>query len=533
MINLATASTTQALATDPRAAVLWLGPAAAILLAGLGRRRLPPGVSEGLFVGSLSGLLLTQHSALFDTSQRGLALGAGLVALAVLWLVVGVWIERDTRASRDPDDLARRGRRRQFSSHATALAAALALPALLAGGLHPDAWTVAAVIVLLAGVAAAHLALLGVGAALWALVATPFTAAYIFGAAGPRPLLAQHIHGLLPFALGAVALALVLWAVLRDWRHRARIWHADPARLVDPPPPHRTSSRLAVAFSVLTTATALLRPDAVLTPIGLALAAYACLGVGHRRRSNALGAAGLAMGSAAVLTVPIAWLPSSPANAMLGAALAGMHMLWLARFWQQQLDDGRPWTTTGRLISAARRLGQMAVGAEVLFVGLWFFGPDAASAGGWQAYVVFIALTLHATLLIGDAVRTGGVPSALAGSAALVVAGIAAVQIAQPARVAAPLAAVLGVAALLLALRTTAQRAPVAHAWAYNAYVGGLLPVGIWFAAAAGATWTASPTLTTVGIGGVLLATVWRWVLAPRLTPPGTEPATGTNEVDA
>ncbi|MBN1491529.1 MAG: hypothetical protein JXA69_16575, partial [Phycisphaerae bacterium] len=86
-------------------------------------------------------------------------------------------------------------------------------------------------------------------------------------------------------------------------------------------------------------------------------------------------------------------------------ALAIMTFIWhwLAGFWLQQLDDGRPWTTSGRMIPVARRVGFMvaAIGVLVaLHLAAWpkmrlVTDPDR-SLGSWIRGSIGIGLLLVA-----------------------------------------------------------------------------------------------------------------------------------------
>jgi hypothetical protein len=84
----------------------------------------------------------------------------------------------------------------------------------------------------------------------------------------------------------------------------------------------------------------------------------------------------------AVVSFPVACIPASVGGPelasrlplLLGAALIGLSVMvflwqWLPVVWDQQLEDGRPWTTTGRMIPVTRRFGGI-VGAFGVIAGL-------------------------------------------------------------------------------------------------------------------------------------------------------------------
>src|SRR5690606_26505512 len=53
----------------------------------------------------------------------------------------------------------------------------------------------------------------------------------------------------------------------------------------------------------------------------------------------------------------ISGFPSILNRAVFGLALMTGVWHWLMGVWKQQLDDGKPWTTAGRLIRCLRRVG--------------------------------------------------------------------------------------------------------------------------------------------------------------------------------
>ncbi len=198
---------------------------------------------------------------------------------------------------------------------------------------------------------------------------------------------------------GALTLAVAVGTVLADWRRRVHLWRTDPARLVELPRRPRRLHRLVAAACVLVGFAAINLAREPCTPIAVLLAAYACLTVGHRECSNAIGRAGLVLVGVGITCAAVAWLPSSPANPTLGAALAALLLLWLARFWQQQLNSGRPWTTTGRLIPEARYLTWIAVAIEGGLAVKWF--PSGA-LDDWQAVTACVLVLVHWGALVRD-----------------------------------------------------------------------------------------------------------------------------------
>jgi len=91
--------------------------------------------------------------------------------------------------------------------------------------------------------------------------------------------------------------------------------------------------------------------------------------------------------------MPRWWTPDALAEvfnrALLGLALMTGLWYWLAGVWHQQLDNDQPWTTTGRLVRTAQRVGYMT-GALALLVSfhlsLWpqLSYAHTVDAEGWR-----------------------------------------------------------------------------------------------------------------------------------------------------
>ncbi len=88
---------------------------------------------------------------------------------------------------------------------------------------------------------------------------------------------------------------------------------------------------------------------------------------------------------------PIEQLPVVQSGALLGLSAASLLWFWLASVWGRQLRDGRAWTTTGRLIPLADRVGFLSAGLAVLVGRGWRCGrgritapPITACLGWWR-----------------------------------------------------------------------------------------------------------------------------------------------------
>ena len=134
-------------------------------------------------------------------------------------------------------------------------------------------------------------------------------------------------------------------------------------------------------------------------------------------------------------------------NAVLFAlAIAAALWYWFTRFWDQQLLDGAAWTTTGRMIPHARRVGFIVLALAVLTafqMALWPLRVPSES---------------------GDA----GIGRMIAGVLGILL--VAQAGAAQARRVDSPTAATLAVAALVAAATHVIFRAPpsVARGWLFQ-----------------------------------------------------------------
>lgn len=448
---------------------------AAIGAALVGYRLLPRGVGQGLFVTALSGLLLINYT--FNAEPRDadwtLRAGACLTSLSLLWLIVAAWVERAPGDSPGPE------LRRHVAQQATVVFALLAGGVIVAEmrGAAGEELPLTSLLLLLLVVAGGgwlrgerNLAGYGV---LGLLLTVLWLAVPPLWLTGRKTFVAGVI-----LLAAAVSLAIVLGGVLLDWRRRARVPMAEPQLLLQPPARHRRAYALALVLCVGVGAGAVLVGSSLLTPLALGLAALAVLGVGHRWRSNAIGELGLVLMAGVVVSAGAAWLPGGVAGEVLGWTLASLWLQWLARFWHQQLDEGRPWTSAGRLIPLARRLSYVAAAGAFVWVVSWVVpGLRGTLAGGWAAIPCALLLLLLASMLVRDARRQGSGVAAL-GAVLAATGGVVALQQFVVGRGwTLPWSLWIAFATMLIAVRTRSPQRDTPVEATFNAFIGGVAPM--------------------------------------------------------
>jgi len=258
----------------------------------------------------------------------------------------------------------------------------------------------------------------------------------------------------------AIVLATSVAADLLFRRKRARAWPARLPDLIDGYPhwPGVTEVMCGLAAAVLLLGVfELLQFGPYRWQLHAANAVTAltcgaaCLMQAHRHWSP-LGALGFGLISLAAAAVAGALVPATVEagarieyavrlpvlfNSILFAlAVMGALWYWLSGFWQQQLHDGQPWTTAGRMIPTARLLGfaLLALGLVVAAqMALWPMRGTARmddnSLGRLIAGVSAIALLI--ILAARVALRTGS-PTTAGLGVALTLTGIAFVAIRWP-----------------------------------------------------------------------------------------------------
>lgn len=202
----------------------------------------------------------------------------------------------------------------------------------------------------------------------------------------------------------ALTLLLVAATVLRDFafrRRRNRAWPDDLDAYLKPYPRPAGIHALTciVAGLILTLGVyQIVQPDGSVTSTGfvgvatLGMAAAATFFLAYREWSLALAELGMALTTVSIarLSLGLAGLFTDRAHApeyadrmpvifnavIFALAIMAALWFWLSRFWDQQLLDGVPWTTTGRMIPLARKTGFVVTAMAVLTTFQMAFWPE-------------------------------------------------------------------------------------------------------------------------------------------------------------
>jgi hypothetical protein len=161
-------------------------------------------------------------------------------------------------------------------------------------------------------------------------------------------------------------------------RHRrARAWPDALENLTAPPPAwpgfRYSVGIVGVAILVLTC----VHVATIWAAASAFLAGGALLAMVGRRWEENLADLGVGLLSIGIASLPLVvlrgqekptwlWFANVFNGLVVGLAAATGLWHWLAGVWEQQLDGARPWTTTGRLIRNARRVGFLCAATGVL-----------------------------------------------------------------------------------------------------------------------------------------------------------------------
>ena len=176
-----------------------------------------------------------------------------------------------------------------------------------------------------------------------------------------------------------LSLAVVLSQVWSRWHFRRQVWLTEPERLLEPHTPAAVLMNFAVLLSIAAAITALCSPARWHLPLAVWMAAFGAFGAAHLCWHPLRGAVGVGVLMVMFIKLGDAWLWSSGYLGEFLGALLGLGLArWLARFWEQQLDQGQPWTTAGRLIPVCRRISLVMLVVVLVLAGLAFWPSSEA-----------------------------------------------------------------------------------------------------------------------------------------------------------
>ncbi len=489
-----------------------LGPV--LLVAWLSRRRLPAGVDAGLFVGSLSGLLLAPCAHSADPGESGWLFGWGtmLAGLTLLWQLGGRWGEPPVPADADQATRARRATRERLQQQVAAVAGLLTGAVVLAarqqhtGPIDPRFLVLLLPVLFVAGV---NRCVQRGGVGLYGLLAVSLL---LLWEVAPQRWISTHGNLLAGVALLVALAALLaeLLIIISDWRTRRRIWAERPHDLPRPALPHRAFHQVLLVAATLVGIAGVLLGSHGLMPAALGGAALSTLIIGHRRISDRTGELGLLLLLGAVVSAGSAWIGQRYAGTVVGWLVAALWLTWLARFWEQQLLDGRPWTTAGRLIPVARRLGLVATAGALVWLAAALLSGSLADVGSGASVAIGLLALLLWSVHCRESRSAGGSTAALGAILALGVVLLASAVFSSlhpfqwgDTRLVLTPAVLVGLGALLLALRVGPARGTRPEETVFNAWLAGLLPIAVLLLLLWRGTWRHEPGGAGRGSGGL------------------------------
>lgn len=483
-----------------------------VAAARIGRTILPAGVSEGLFVAGLSGAALLAATLTAanpgEAERRALLAASGLCAAWVLSSAV-----RDRREL--ADDSARATAFVYLGACCGSVAVGLTLAGLAESGSLPRVTGVTAAAIMLTATIVWGARRRAAHAVRLAAVLTILISVLL---SHPHWIVRQRSAIALAAGLAAVAsLTLIAVEGALAWRDRRRSWLSDPTRLSAAP---RRLAGIGVTVPLLACASLILvslRPTWTLAPFAAFLGGIATLYTFHRRGSACVGELGLGLIACVVVLLGPAWLPSSgaknpaaavAAHALIGTAVAALHMLWLSRFWRQQLLSDQAWTTTGRLVPAARRLAQHLCLACVALTIAILRLSDRADLADWRVLTAGVLAAAAACAVLRDGERSASAagvlcawPAVLSGVFLLGQAVTVSLGVSQGwALLAAAATVPILVTARSNAPRTEDQRSFGADCWSLGVLPAAVIYMGVWPRAGVASRWSWMIAAALVGV---------------------------------
>jgi hypothetical protein len=199
------------------------------------------------------------------------------------------------------------------------------------------------------------------------------------------------------------AIAVVAWTSLQGYqryRWRVQAWPDDLDRLVTPAPPWPGFRQSAGLVAMLVVLLGCVHAAVPWTALGAFVTGIALLFLAGRNWSETLAELGAALITLGVVSRCMVHLdlpafsdegyPLVLNRAVVGLAVMTAVWPWLARVWRQQLDNGQAWTSAGRMIPVAQRVGFMVGALGVLLaldLAFWprfaFIRPSSPSTAAW------------------------------------------------------------------------------------------------------------------------------------------------------
>ena len=203
------------------------------------------------------------------------------------------------------------------------------------------------------------------------------------------------------------------------WRRRRAACWPDRLEFLAQGYPHWPGLRpLAGAFGLVGLLCGCVVLDRPATFVWALIGAVSLLHLVHREWNEFLAELGLGLVTVAVCARLGCLADGEDAagdRSFAGLVLTGLSLMtfmwhWLPRFWEQQLQGGVAWTTTGRLIPSARRLGWVAallaaglalrLAAEPWYAAQRGFEQQEARFAGAVGVVTLFVCLLGSTLVM-------------------------------------------------------------------------------------------------------------------------------------
>jgi hypothetical protein len=225
------------------------------------------------------------------------------------------------------------------------------------------------------------------------------------------PLESPYIPGLVLAAAFAIAAVVLLQGSLYR-RRRMQAWPDHLEYLQDGFRSWWPLRQLGALIGLVALVVGLVGMDRWMTVVSAVALGASLIVLAHRRWSGPLAYLGLALITLTVCAVPatvvgffthLDWERPLLWSCVLGGTAVMVFMwLWLPRFWTQQLHEGQAWTTAGRFIVPARRMGYVValIGLIVAFrMAVWPRWPysaaeDGSEPGGWLGGGCIVLLLL-------------------------------------------------------------------------------------------------------------------------------------------